>query len=1442
MWRASRRVPSKIKCLGQGRPTSGRAQQPCRHYAEEGADKSAKAAQARLQAVGSLPTETSSGGVAKTVLTATLAVGAGVGGLTVYAKTSPEFRKTLEGNIPYAREYLRAVLDRGPKMPDLGLGGVVDKAKGMVGMGKKKEEQPGSFLPKLSQSKSDEEEKQRKAAADTAAQAIAYGVDQPYPAEARVSSPTPPVKYIPTYERGKEKDEESSSIVPEAAPVQPLPVEEAEVAAPTDDKPREMLAEPIAFGVAAIMGRPQTTPKKRVPEAPPAQLPDEKPPAPEKMDQSAAEAVAFADSTDKDETLIEDTGTGTKVIKIQEEIEESQAVVVMESLAGDVEAPAQVTTKVMEVLTDVEETNEESTQEDQAEIKKPQEEIPEVTTEVLDVHTDVKKPKEEILEETWAEVIDAPAQVTTEVLEVVTDVQEVKEGIMEDVQSEEEVPEVTTEVLDVIADVEETMEESIHGLAEIKGTQEEIPEVTTEVKEVHKDAEETNKEVKGALEEGIKVKSDVEEDKIVETSISETSTAVEAEVVKVQMQAIDIGGAPPEVEKADEDVTETQAPTETHTEVGVTQEDITESLASTGAVEVAQEDVTEIQAPTKTHTAVEVVKEDVTEIQAPTETHTAVEVAQEDVTEIQAPTETHTAVEVAQEDVTEIQASTETLGEEPKTQAPVDHVKQTSTASEDTVMQEEPTTHAEAVHGQEQDISAPVKAVESGDQLKAQTMAEAAKLLAQAAANLAQVLAGAVSVGTDEPMPVAAKEPSAAHRETAVKAPAKEKKPVGVEKPEVTAAAAIAASMDEPMPPESKSEPKAKKKAEEKPATKKKPMKEKAEDTAAAAVAAGMDLPMPAKAMTTSGEGVPNKHTSKEENLVETPEDTAAAAVAAALDQPFATEARETPMRTPEEVQAKLLEKEIDDLAERAATVAIIQHELEDLKRTATSAIYAQEEAAHATKMHSEQIKHAMDEDSSGPLGKEEQWQAVTGAKEAKVDALKFAEASATAARENLEKARAVIKEGKSSLSEPDQEILVAEEELGKLAYELETAVGKVSKAQADAQVMQEYQDLVEQGRKQFKKELESIMPDVRLGGWRGKLSEDELNSLIAHAHRRIEQLQSQLAEQQLLEKSRMDDALARQRTEDEKEALALLKRELERQKQELALAQDLRIAQARDQYETEMRTQLRRQAAAHSEHLQDVLRVQEQELGSKHQTEMHDALMDERDRYQVKLNEAMARLRGVEAAIEGRADIEREARKAQELLIACETLKRLINTGNEEATSWEERRVPLSREVNTVKEAAGDSKFFQTLLDSVPPQAMEAGVFPEDSLRQRFLRVKRVCRRVAMIDETGGTLFQFFVSYLQSLLLVDAGRRSLPPGKEVDPKKLDTFTLLSYAEHSLENGDLEQAARFMNQLKGEPRKVASDWLEEARLTLEARQAAQALAAAAAAVGLGTLV
>lgn len=50
-----------------------------------------------------------------------------------------------------------------------------------------------------------------------------------------------------------------------------------------------------------------------------------------------------------------------------------------------------------------------------------------------------------------------------------------------------------------------------------------------------------------------------------------------------------------------------------------------------------------------------------------------------------------------------------------------------------------------------------------------------------------------------------------------------------------------------------------------------------------------------------------------------------------------------------------------------------------------------------------------------------------------------------------------------------------------------------------------------------------------------GKLSEDDLNALIAHAHRRIDQLNRELAEQRVSEQIHIDSALEQQKLEHQK-------------------------------------------------------------------------------------------------------------------------------------------------------------------------------------------------------------------------------------------------------------------------------------------------------------------
>lgn len=56
-----------------------------------------------------------------------------------------------------------------------------------------------------------------------------------------------------------------------------------------------------------------------------------------------------------------------------------------------------------------------------------------------------------------------------------------------------------------------------------------------------------------------------------------------------------------------------------------------------------------------------------------------------------------------------------------------------------------------------------------------------------------------------------------------------------------------------------------------------------------------------------------------------------------------------------------------------------------------------------------------------------------------------------------------------------------------------------------------------------------------------------------------------------------------------------------------------------------------------------------------------------------------------------------------------------------------------------------------------------------------------------------------------------------------------------------IERGNLIQALKYMNLLKGASRYVASDWLKEARLLLETQQATNTLMAHAAASGLSFL-
>ncbi|KRZ18660.1 Mitochondrial inner membrane protein [Trichinella zimbabwensis] len=439
-------------------------------------------------------------------------------------------------------------------------------------------------------------------------------------------------------------------------------------------------------------------------------------------------------------------------------------------------------------------------------------------------------------------------------------------------------------------------------------------------------------------------------------------------------------------------------------------------------------------------------------------------------------------------------------------------------------------------------------------------------------------------------------------------------------------------------------------------------------------------------------------------------------------------------------------------------------------------------------------------------------------------------------ARESISNVRRLLRDSKASVD--DAILSKNKQRLSDLTSELDALQMEVDKVVTESKILSEYRRIVREGRARFQENLKITFPNIHFGR-DGNLNESELTALLACAFVRLDHLEEELHKAAQIEKERIELALERQG----EELSQLFDDELQRMRNDLNELKDAeikqKIAQQKRHYESELSKQLKLQMTVQDELSTKKLDTLRKTLQEKHEIELVQKLEEQSFQFQQRIADSLTEIQAIQQALEERADLDAENRRAKALWAACQQIKTDIEQGKP-GSSMELRRKPLLHQINILKEKFHHDPFVMQMLQSFPDVSVHSGVYTEGDLIQRFKKVARLCRRSALMTDSDGNLFHRIISFVQSIFIFDT-EEMVSQEDTVDLNKLNVFKVVSQVKYCLNRHDLATAVKLMTLLRGEPALIASSWIEDVVRYLETKQIIDLLTAHAAAMTMRTI-
>lgn len=267
------------------------------------------------------------------------------------------------------------------------------------------------------------------------------------------------------------------------------------------------------------------------------------------------------------------------------------------------------------------------------------------------------------------------------------------------------------------------------------------------------------------------------------------------------------------------------------------------------------------------------------------------------------------------------------------------------------------------------------------------------------------------------------------------------------------------------------------------------------------------------------------------------------------------------------------------------------------------------------------------------------------------------------------------------------------------------------------------------------------------------------------------------------------------------------------------------RLNQFNTKVDHDLREQLKAHKKAHADLVARAVDFTKEEFENRVREELSTIEKLERQKYQSQLDSLKSDLQNVVN------NLKREVEKEKQLFANKSIWEASIFLKSSLASSDNEQPINIKDQINAIKKLGASDSIVKEVVSAVPTKALENGVFSKGHLKENFNQVEKRVYETALIPDDSFSLPLMVFSYLASLFVVHHSHISPNEvnNEEFDPLELNTYEIVERARYCVDRDNILQALRYLNLLTGCSRVVAKEWIKEATVFLETKQAVDVL-------------